>query len=114
MAEEEKEVSSPPTRSKLSPAASVFVSSYAMVLSSLALEQLVAQISAPLNSMDNPTKRLQAKRYEPGDLVEDPMKAFEGDLGIDIFDEKDGDEVLDEFFAKVDKDGDLSPRQQRK
>ncbi|KAM3270747.1 hypothetical protein P3S67_028949 [Capsicum chacoense] len=64
--------------------------------------------------MDNPTKRLQAKRYEPRDLVEDPMEAFEGDLGINIFDEKDGDEVLDEFFAKVAKDGDLSPRQQRK
>ncbi|PHT39937.1 hypothetical protein CQW23_18791 [Capsicum baccatum] len=114
MAEEEKEVPSSPTCSKLSPAASVFVSSYAIVLSSLALEQLVAQISAPLNSMDNPTKRLQAKRYEPGDLVEDPMEEFAGDLGIDIFDEKDGDEVLDEFFTKVAKDGDLSPRQQRK
>ncbi|PHT74289.1 hypothetical protein T459_21566 [Capsicum annuum] len=58
--------------------------------------------------------RFQAKRYESGDLVEDPMEAFEGDLGIDIFDEEDEDKVLDECFAKVARDGDLSPRQQRK
>ncbi|KAF3655051.1 hypothetical protein FXO38_12244 [Capsicum annuum] len=42
------------------------------------------------------------------------MKVFEGDLGIDIFDEEDEDKVLDECFAKVARDGDLSPKQQRK
>ncbi|KAF3667129.1 hypothetical protein FXO38_08758 [Capsicum annuum] len=43
-----------------------------------------------------PTCRFQAKRYELGDLVEDPMEAFKGDLGVDIFDEEDEDGVLDE------------------
>ncbi|PHT32582.1 Glutathione S-transferase [Capsicum baccatum] len=64
--------------------------------------------------MDNPAKGFQDKRYEPGDSVEDQMEVFEGDLGVDLFDEEDEDEVLDEWFAKVAKDGDLSPRQQRK
>ncbi|KAM3308695.1 hypothetical protein P3S67_010439 [Capsicum chacoense] len=64
--------------------------------------------------MDNPTKGFQAKRYESGVFVEYPMKAFEDDLGIDIFDEEDEDEVLDEPFAKVARDRDLSPRKQRK
>ncbi|KAF3675909.1 hypothetical protein FXO38_04545 [Capsicum annuum] len=68
MAEEEKKASSPPTCSKLSPAASKFVPSYAMVLPSLAAEKLVAQTSAPLNAMDNLTKGFQAKRFKPGDL----------------------------------------------
>ncbi|KAM3199762.1 hypothetical protein P3L10_032122 [Capsicum annuum] len=54
--------------------------------------------------MDNPTKGFQAKRYEPGDLVEDPMKAFEVDLGVDIVDEEDEDEVLDECFVKMARD----------
>ncbi|KAF3666241.1 hypothetical protein FXO38_09150 [Capsicum annuum] len=100
--------------SKLSPTSPVFVPSYAMVLPSLAVEQLVTQTTATLNAMDNPTKGFQARRYEPGDLVEDPMKTFEGDIVVDIFDEEDVDEVLDEFFAKVARGGDLSPRQQRK
>ncbi|PHU14631.1 hypothetical protein BC332_15836 [Capsicum chinense] len=64
--------------------------------------------------MDNPTKGFQAKRCESGDFVEYPIEAFEDDLGIDIFDEEDEDEVLDECFAKVARDRDLSPRQQRK
>ncbi|PHT44180.1 hypothetical protein CQW23_18205 [Capsicum baccatum] len=68
MAEEEKKASSPPTCSKLSPAASEFMPSYAMVLPSLAAEKLVAQTSAPLNAMDNLTKGFQAKRFKPGDL----------------------------------------------
>ncbi|PHU02649.1 hypothetical protein BC332_27900 [Capsicum chinense] len=85
MAEEEKQASSPPTCSKLSPTISEFVPSYAMT-----------------------------KRHEPGDLLEDPMEEFEGDLGVDIFGEEDEDEVLNECIAKVARDGDLSPRQQRK
>ncbi|PHT40550.1 hypothetical protein CQW23_19404 [Capsicum baccatum] len=84
MVKEEKQASSPLMCSKLSPTASEFV------------------------------PRFQAKRNESGDLVADPMEAFEGDLGIDIFDEEDEDKILDEFFAKVARDGDLSPRQQRK
>ncbi|KAM3302029.1 hypothetical protein P3S67_016531 [Capsicum chacoense] len=114
MAEDEKQASSFPICSKLSPAASEVMPIYAMILPSLAAEQLVAQTSAPLNVMDNPTKEFQAKRYDPRELIEDPMKAFEGDLGVDIFDEEDEDEVLDECFAKVARDRDLSPRQQRK
>ncbi|KAM3304186.1 hypothetical protein P3S67_015218 [Capsicum chacoense] len=85
MAKEEKQASSPPTCSKLSPTISEFVPSYAMT-----------------------------KRHEPRDLLEDPMEEFEGDLGFDIFDKEDEDEVLNECFAKVARDGDLSPRQQRK
>ncbi|KAF3669357.1 hypothetical protein FXO37_09073 [Capsicum annuum] len=69
---------------------------------------------APLNAMDNPAKGFQAKRYEPGDLVEDQMEVFEGDLGVDIFDKEDEDKILDECFVKVAKDGNLLPRQQRK
>ncbi|PHT43615.1 hypothetical protein CQW23_17640 [Capsicum baccatum] len=114
MKEEEKQASSPPMCSKLSPTSPVFVPSYAMVLPSLAVEQLVAQTTATLNAMDNPTKGFQARRYEPGGLVEDPMKTFEGDIVVDIFDEEDVDEVLDEFFAKMARDGDLSPREKRK
>ncbi|KAM3395779.1 hypothetical protein P3S68_004785 [Capsicum galapagoense] len=114
MAGDEKQASSSPICSKLSPAASEVVPIYAMILPSLAAEQLVAQTSAPLNAMNNPTKEFQAKRYDPRELIEDPMKAFEGDLGVDIFDEEDEDEVLDECFAKVARDRDLSPRQQRK
>ncbi|PHU12538.1 hypothetical protein BC332_19468 [Capsicum chinense] len=114
MAGDEKQASSSPICSKLSPAASEVVPIYAMILPSLAAEQLVAQTSAPLNAMDNPTKEFQAKRYDPRELIEDPMKAFEGDLGVDIFDEEDEDEVLDECFAKVARDRDLSPRQQKK
>ncbi|PHU04411.1 hypothetical protein BC332_25233 [Capsicum chinense] len=114
MAEEEKQASSPQTCSKLSPATSEFMPSYAMVLPSLATEQLMAQTSTHLNLMDNPAKGFQAKRYEPGDLVEDLMEAFEGDLGVNIFDEEDKDEVLDECFAKVARDEDFSPRQQSK
>ncbi|PHT50408.1 hypothetical protein CQW23_10155 [Capsicum baccatum] len=56
----------------------------------------------------------KAKRYEIGDLAKDLIEVFEGDLGVDIFDEEDKDEVLDECFAKVSRGGDLSPRQQRK
>ncbi|PHT83529.1 hypothetical protein T459_11972 [Capsicum annuum] len=78
MVGEEKQAPSPPTCSKLSPAASKFVPSYTM-----------------------------AKRYEIGDLAEDPIEVFEGDLGVDIFDEEDEDEVLDECFAKVARGGDL-------
>ncbi|KAM3358965.1 hypothetical protein P3S68_021898 [Capsicum galapagoense] len=114
MAEEEKQASSPPTCSKLSPTISEFVPSYAMVLPSLAVEQLLAQTSAPLNAMDNPTNGFYTKRHEPGDLLEDPKEEFEGDLGVDIFGEEDEDEVLNECIAKVARDGDLSPRQQRK
>ncbi|PHT69905.1 hypothetical protein T459_25009 [Capsicum annuum] len=88
MAEEEKQASSPLTCSKLSPATSEFMPSYAMVLPSLATEQLVAQTN--------------------------PMEAFEGDLGVGIFDEEDEDEVLDECVAKVARDEDFSPRQQSK
>ncbi|PHU02660.1 hypothetical protein BC332_27911 [Capsicum chinense] len=56
----------------------------------------------------------KTKRHEPGDLLEDPMDEFEGDLGVDIIDEEDEDGVLNECFAKVARDGDLSPRKQRK
>ncbi|PHU05102.1 hypothetical protein BC332_25924 [Capsicum chinense] len=62
----------------------------------------------------NNARGFQTKRYEPGALVEDTMQAFDGDLGFDKFDEEDEDKVLDECFAKVARDGDLSPRQQRK
>ncbi|KAF3668030.1 Mechanosensitive ion channel protein 5 [Capsicum annuum] len=61
----------------------------------------------PLSSSRAPsnwTAWFQAKRYEPGDLVEDPMKAFEVDLGVDIVDEEDEDEVLDECFVKMARD----------
>lgn len=88
--------------SKLSPVAPAFVPSYAMVLPSLAAGQLVAQTTGLLNVMDNPTKKkcieIVAKRYELGVLVEDPLDAFGGDLGFDIFNEED-EEVLDECFA---------------
>ncbi|KAM3222351.1 hypothetical protein P3L10_021621 [Capsicum annuum] len=107
MAGDEKQASSSPICSKLSSAASEVVPIYAMILPSLAAEQLMAQTSAPLNAMDNPTKEFQAKRYDPRELIENPMKAFEGDLGVEIFDEKDEDEVLDECFAKVARDRDL-------
>ncbi|KAM3321898.1 hypothetical protein P3S67_003049 [Capsicum chacoense] len=85
MAEEERQLSSPPTCSKLSLVAPVVVPSYAM-----------------------------AKKYDPGTLVEDPMEAFDGDLGVDIIDKENEDDILDECSAKVITDGDLSPRQQRK
>ncbi|KAM3343805.1 hypothetical protein P3S68_025895 [Capsicum galapagoense] len=114
MAEEERQLSSPPTCSKLSLVAPVFVPSYAMVLSSLATRRHMAQTSAPLNVMDNPTKGFQAKKYDPRTLVEDPMEAFDGDLGVDIIDEENEDDILDECSAKVITNGDLSPRQQRK
>ncbi|KAF3656163.1 putative splicing factor 3A subunit 1-like isoform X1 [Capsicum annuum] len=73
-----------------------------------------------LQSVDKVTSRIivefeeVTKRNVPGDLLEVPMEEFEGDLGVDIFDEEDEDEVLNECFAKVARDGDLSPRQQRK
>ncbi|KAM3381573.1 hypothetical protein P3S68_007146 [Capsicum galapagoense] len=72
------------------------------------------QAPSPLYALEFVPSYAMAKRCEPGDLVENPMKAFEGDLGIDIFDEEDEDKVLDEYFAKVARDGDLSPKQQRK
>ncbi|KAF3647613.1 hypothetical protein FXO38_18594 [Capsicum annuum] len=64
--------------------------------------------------MDNLTRGFRVKRYEPRDLVENPMESFDGDLDIDIFDEEDKDKVLDECFVKVTRDGNLSPRKQRK
>ncbi|KAK4714882.1 hypothetical protein R3W88_020789 [Solanum pinnatisectum] len=42
-----------------------------------------------------------------------PTAAYDIDLGIDMFDEDDEEEMLDICFDKVAKEGDLSPRQQR-
>ncbi|KAF3649552.1 hypothetical protein FXO38_17599 [Capsicum annuum] len=82
-----------------------------------ALKPLTAILDASVFEIFSPSMEpfgFQTKRYEPGALVEDTMQAFDGDLGFDKFDEEDEDKVLDECFAKVAKDGDLSPRQQRK
>lgn len=65
--------------------------------------------------MDNPTNRFQAKRYIIQELQQKiHWILFYGGLGFDIFDEEDVDEVLDECFAKVARDGDLSSRQKKK
>ncbi|KAK4357516.1 hypothetical protein RND71_023126 [Anisodus tanguticus] len=118
MTEEEGRSHPPPMHNKLSLVAPAFVPSRAMVLPTLVVAQIVAQTSASLNDMDNPTKSksigLLAKRHEPGAFVKDPLEAFDGDLDIDILDEEGHNEVLDECFAKVARDGDLSPRQQRR
>uniref|UniRef100_M1DSK8 NB-ARC domain containing protein n=1 Tax=Solanum tuberosum TaxID=4113 RepID=M1DSK8_SOLTU len=42
-----------------------------------------------------------------------PTTTYNSDLGSEMFDEDDEDDMLDILFDKVDKDGDLSPRQQR-
>lgn len=43
-----------------------------------------------------------------------PTEAFGVDLGIYIFYEEDVNEVLDECFDNEARDGDLSPRHQRR
>ncbi|KAG5626547.1 hypothetical protein H5410_011765 [Solanum commersonii] len=42
-----------------------------------------------------------------------PTATYDSDLGSEMFDEDDEDDMLDILFDKVAKDGDLSPRQQR-
>ncbi|KAK4738349.1 hypothetical protein R3W88_002046 [Solanum pinnatisectum] len=42
-----------------------------------------------------------------------PTITYDSDLGSEMFDEDDEDDMVDILFDKVVKDGDLSPRQQR-
>ncbi|KAK4708332.1 hypothetical protein R3W88_029257 [Solanum pinnatisectum] len=42
-----------------------------------------------------------------------PTATYDSDLGSEMFDKDDEDDMLDILFDKVAKDGDLSPRQQR-
>ncbi|KAH0749169.1 hypothetical protein KY290_028401 [Solanum tuberosum] len=56
-----------------------------------------------------------AKSHDPEVIVSriSPTAAYDTDLGTDISDGDDEEEMLDIFFDKVAKEGDLSPRQQR-
>ncbi|KAK4726826.1 hypothetical protein R3W88_031743 [Solanum pinnatisectum] len=56
-----------------------------------------------------------AKSHDPEVIVSgiSPTAAYDIDLGIDISDGDDEEEMLDICFDKVAKEEDLSPRQQR-
>ncbi|KAK4359851.1 hypothetical protein RND71_022080 [Anisodus tanguticus] len=96
LVEEEEHITSPP-RSKLSPQAPVFVSS----------SKILAITTKDMGVL--------TKSHEPKAVVSgrNPSITYDIDLGDDMFDENDEDDMLDISFDKVAKDGDLSPRQQR-
>ncbi|KAJ8543418.1 hypothetical protein K7X08_005941 [Anisodus acutangulus] len=121
-------------RKSLSPNGPVFVpSKYSAgkndsrtIISPTGQQQLVSKTRDmdTLNAIDSSQKSLAiitkdigvlAKSHEPQVVVSglSPTTAYDIDLGDDMFDGDDEDEILDICFDKVAKDGDLSPRQQR-
>ncbi|OIT18742.1 hypothetical protein A4A49_11523 [Nicotiana attenuata] len=80
------------------------------------LHTLVSHDMDTLNTLDNNKKILATtfkpsgivgKRHELGALVlgPSPTEAFGGDMGINIFDEEEENDVLNECFANVAWDG---------
>ncbi|KAG5601543.1 hypothetical protein H5410_032913 [Solanum commersonii] len=74
-------------------------------------------ISSPARSKLSPqiTIFVLEKIHEPEIVVSrlSPNTTYDGDLGSEMFDEDDEDDMLDILFDKVSKDRDISPRQQR-
>ncbi|KAH0711850.1 hypothetical protein KY285_007447 [Solanum tuberosum] len=95
-----------PTRSKLSPQTPIFVPS--------------SKVNPPMaETIDNSKKILTINTkvleisHEPEAEVSrhSPTATYDSDLGSEMFDEDDEDDMLDILFDKVAKDGDLSSRQ---
>ena len=81
-----------PSRSKVSPQALEFIPTR-KTSASMAVLDTSSNLSDTKVNLDN--------------------RDFLPDLGCDMSDGDDEDDMLDIFFDKVAKDGDLSPRQQR-
>ncbi|KAH0689244.1 hypothetical protein KY289_016602 [Solanum tuberosum] len=106
---EEEEHISAPARSKLSPhEVPIFVPS------SKANPSMDVTIDNSKKILTITIKVLE-KSHEPEAGVSrlSPTTTYDSDLGSEKFDGDDEDEMLDILFDKVDKYGDLSPRQQR-
>ncbi|KAG5598707.1 hypothetical protein H5410_030077 [Solanum commersonii] len=97
-----------PTRSKSSPQAPIFVPS------SKANPSMAVTIDNFKKILTINTKVLEIS-HEPEAEVSrrSPTTIYDSDLGSEMFDEDDEDDMLDILFDKVAKDGDLSPRQQK-
>ncbi|KAG5573244.1 hypothetical protein H5410_063010 [Solanum commersonii] len=96
------------TRSKLSPQAPIFVPS------SKANPSMTVTIDNSKKILTINTKVLEIS-HEPEAEVSrcSPTTTYDSDLGSEMFDEDDEDDMLDILFDKVANDGDLLPRQQR-
>lgn len=88
------------------------------------LQALVSHDMETLKALDNPGKAVAttskpvgivAKIHEPGALVHgfNPTEVFGADMGHDLYEKGEEEELLDASFANVAREGDLSPRHLR-
>ncbi|KAG5601508.1 hypothetical protein H5410_032878 [Solanum commersonii] len=110
LVKEEENITSPPM-SKLIPQAPEFVPT------SKANPSMTMTVDSFKKSLAMNTKDIKvlAKSHDPEVIVSgnSPTAAYDTDLGTDMSDGDDEEEMFDICFDKVAKEGDLSPRQQR-